>query len=367
MKSKKTIERDNKVTAYLNELYNAAADKNITTNSSSYSDLLNDIFNSKTESYREIILVALIGRKLDDNFSAYSGFYDCKPRAIFEGPIKDFCLTKGFPHTKSGPLNIAKASNINEDWSSQRDPQEDAIKVVKLIKQIDEGSDELRRNIGIDLLRKYINASIHVQELSVQIDPNSDPNFLAHLCFEMIEKAPDSGNTPQRICGYMLSTYHTITNTGIIVTGTEDSASTTSTTSKKPGDINEELPDGTILKVYEITIKPFNLSRIKDSFDCICKYNEECNASLNEVIVICQKRDCPTEMTKSDLQFCLGSYEYQNVIYYFWDIYEWILYMLQHMIPSARESFYETFNDYVNALNTHEYVKKEWQLLNSKK
>lgn len=85
----------------------------------------------------------------------------------------------------------------------------------------------------------------------------------------MIDGAPDSGNTPQRIFGFLLESYHTSIHTGIIVSGADDSASATSTTSKKPGDINEEGADGSIYRVYEVTVKPFDLSRIIDSYDCI--------------------------------------------------------------------------------------------------
>ena len=140
--------------------------------------------------------MALIGRELASEFRAYSNFYSCKPRAIFEGPIKDFCLANGFPHTKSGPLNIAKASSINEAWSSQRNPQEDATNVVYLIKQIDAGTDKFRKDSGIDLMKMYIKIAVHIDQLSVEIKPSSDTVFLYKLCKSMIDEAPDAGNTP---------------------------------------------------------------------------------------------------------------------------------------------------------------------------
>ena len=224
MKKQETLERDRKVTKYLTELYGLAVNDEYEPENAEYIGLLSGIFDSKTTSYREIILVALVGRKLDNDYRAYSNFYGCKPRAIFEGPIKDFCLENGFPHTKSGPLNIAKASNINEAWSSQRDPQEDAVNVVSLIKLIDSGTNKFRKDVGVDLMKMYINIAIHVDQLSVEIEPTSDPRFLTGLCKAMINGAPDAGNTPQRIFGYLLEAYHESLDTGIIVSGTEDSA-----------------------------------------------------------------------------------------------------------------------------------------------
>lgn len=363
--TKTIVERNAAVTAYLNKLYLQALNLNYICDNSFYLTDLCDIFYSKTISYREIILVVIVGRELDHSFQAYSNFYGCKPRAIFEGPIKEFLLVNGFPHTKSGPLNIAKASNINENWSLQRIPQEDAIKVVNLIKLIDNSTKKLQDDIGTDLIRQYIKTAMNVKKLEIKISPTSDPTYLANLCINMINKAPDAGNTPQKIVGYLLATSHAILRTGILVSGTEDSASTTSTTSKKPGDINEESIDGQIYKVYEITIKPFNLSRIKDSYDCINKYNQEHGTLLKEVIVICRRQDCPPDLHSTGKDFCMGSYIYQDVIYYYWDIYEWIIYMLQHMIEPARKEFYLCLNNYINNPNTHQKVKEIWKDLHS--
>ena len=83
--------RNAKVTEYLDKLYLLASNNAPSTSNMPYESSLTAVFDSKTMSYREIILVALVGRVLDDSFRAYSHFYGCKPRAIFEGPIKDFC------------------------------------------------------------------------------------------------------------------------------------------------------------------------------------------------------------------------------------------------------------------------------------
>ena len=101
MKGKKTIDRNNKIAAYLQRLYEVARNSEYNTEKNMYFDLLTDIFESSTISYREIVLVSLIGRELDDTFRANTGFYKCNPRGIYDqGPIKDFFIEKGFPHTK---------------------------------------------------------------------------------------------------------------------------------------------------------------------------------------------------------------------------------------------------------------------------
>lgn len=155
-------------------------------------------------------------------------------------------------------------------------------------------------------------------------------------------------------------------NTGIIVTEEKDRASVTSTTSKKTGDVNEESADGNIYKVYEITVKPFDIARIRDSYDCVNTYNQSSNADLNEIIVICRPEDCPTEMKKSTTHVYMGSYEYQDIIYYYWNIYEWVCETLQRMTFKARSSFYTNLNNYISDINTSETVKKLWLKLHSK-
>lgn len=360
-----TEKRNQRVTAYLQKIYSMAQDSQVKSNTSEYSELLLEVFNSKTLSYREIVLTSLVAKYLDKDFNSHTNFYGCKPRAIYENPIKDFLIEHGFPCTKSGPLNIAKASNIDEAWTSQREPKEDAEKTMKLCDAISGNNSSLRQELSLYLMELYMSKAKEIEKLSVNIAPSSDPLVLHDLCMNLIEQAPDAGNTPQRIAGYLLTAQHNAMQTGLIVSGATDSASTTSTTSQKPGDINEELSDGTIFSVYEITIKPFNFHRILDSYDCVNKYNQTHNCNVNEIIVICRKQDCPNEMIPLSTKLCMGTYNYQDIRYYFWNIDEWISYTLQHMNVPARENFFELLNSYINDSNTHESVKIIWSKLNS--
>lgn len=364
MKKESTEIRDKKVTDYLENLHSLAQNREYTTNDALYAKQLGMVFESKTISYREIILVILVGRKLDDAYRAYENFYGCNPRPVFENPMKDFFDIHGFPHTKSGPLNIAKASTmINEEWAARRRPKIEADYVVELVKLIDSQKERFRTDLGVDLMRKYIASAQHIKELAVKLAPSTDPIYLEQLCRRMIKCVPDAGNTPQHIVGYLLESYHMALHTGIVVSGTNDSASTTSTTSKKPGDINEEGPDGSIYKVYEITIKPFDRPRIVDSYDCVHKYNAENDVHIHEIIVICRKEDSPFATGQNLHSFCLGAVPYRDITYYYWNIYEWIPYMLQRMTFSAREIFHERLNAYVNDIDTHESVKVFWHKL----
>ncbi|UZT81513.1 hypothetical protein [Caproicibacterium sp. BJN0003] len=357
-------ERNERVKQVLNSLYNKALNKSLSIDENAYKTSLDKLFATTAWGFREILLVVIIGMRLDNSFKASTGLYDCNPRAIYEGPIKEFLIEREIPHRKSGPLNVAKATvGLDMIWAAQRRPSEVAVQVVKLVEYMEnseEGFLERINNVGISLLRRLIAESNRMEALSVEIEPSADPEFLYYLCYELITKTPDAGNTPQKIAASLLKNYHASMETGIVVTGEEDRASVTSTTSKKPGDVNEESSDGIIYKVYEITVKPFDLARIRDSYDCIIKYNEANNSDLNEIIVICRKEDCFIDMKKSGLHSYLGSYAYQNIMYYYWDIYEWVSDTLQRMTQGGRIAFYNDLNTYIEDINTAEKVKKLW-------
>ena len=174
---------------------------------------------------------------------------------------------------------------------------------------------------------------------------------------ELIEKADDIGD--DNPMAYL--------HTGVVVTGEDDRASVTSTTSKKPGDINEEIPEGVIRKVYEITVKHFDLARIRDSYDCVSIYNDANDADIHEIIVICRREDCPPDIKLSGLHGYLGSYAYQDIMYYYWDIFEWIANTLQRMTNEGRIGFYFNLNSYIDDINTSESVKKLWKDLHGSK
>lgn len=359
-------ERNARVSIILNSIYDSANSPEYTIEDSDYRRSLDRLFDTTAWGFREILLVVVVGIQLDNNFRASTGLYDCNPRAIYEGPIKEFLIAKEIPHRKSGPLNVAKATvGLDATWAAQRRPSDVAAEVVKIIDYMEENETDISERsfkVGVSLMRKLMEQTHRLEALAVEIDPTSDPEYLYHLCYELITKAPDAGNTPQKISAFLLKNYHRFMATEIDVTGEEDRASVTSTTSKKPGDVNEE-KYGYIYKVYEVTVKPFDLARIRDSYDCISIYNASHDSNIFEVIVICRPEDCPKEMKRSGLHGFLGSFSYQEVIYYFWDIYEWVANTLQRMTADARIGFYLNLNSYISEINTAETVKVLWRQL----
>lgn len=327
---------------------------------------LSTLFSTTAWGFREITLVVIVARLLDQNFKASEALYDCNPRPLFEGPIRDLFIKYSIPTRKSGPLNVAKATvGINDEWAGQRRPKEVAKSVVNLVQWIEASSLEEVRNLGVCLMAKFLAEAERVESLNFEVDPKSDPNFIAIACTKLINKTPDAGNTPQRIFGLLLNKYHEDLNTGINVTGYEDRASTTSLTSKKPGDVNEETSSGEILRIYEVTVKPFNMQRIKESYDTVKAYTKENDTSINEILVVCRMIDIPVEMEPTNLGGVMGKYTYRDMEYYFIDIYEWMMLQLLRMTPNARILFYESLDEYISHPNTAEKVKGLWIEINN--
>ena len=364
---KKIDERNQQAREFLDKLYENAINAGANIDESAYRNSIDRLFDTTSWGLREILLVVVIGMHLDRAYKASTGLYDCNPRALFPGPIREFLIEKDIPHRKDGPLNIAKAIvGLDYAWAAKKRPAAVAKEVVNIVNYMEENPssrDERVFSVGTSLIKRLISYANKLESLSVELKPSADPEFLYHLCYELITKTPDAGNTPQKISAFLLKNYHLSMKTGVVVTGEEDRASVTSTTSKKPGDVNEESSDGLIYKVYEVTVKPFNLARIRDSFDCVRIYNESNSSDIHEIIVICRPEDCPNDMKLSGLQEYMGSFDYQNIIYYFWNIYEWISATLQRMTEDARTGFYNDLNSYIDDINTAEAVKELWHKL----
>lgn len=359
--------RNARVMSILSDFYADALDESYEVKEEQYADSLDKLFDSNVWGFREILLVVVVAMALDSTYRASSELYSSNPRALYEGPIKAFLLEKGIPHRKSGPLNIAKATRgLDQSWAAQRRPAvlaKEVVKIVSMLESTPAYREESLRNFGVSLMRRFVAQASKIGELTVNLDPTSDPVQLARFCERLVRDTPDAGNTPQKIAAYLLKWYHLGWHTGVTVTGEDDRASVTSTTSKKPGDVNEEKL--TLIKVYEITVKPFDLPRIIDSYDAVKTYSDANGTSIDEITVVCRRSDCPEKMKTSGFNHYLGYFQYRDMTYYYWDIFEWMSSTLQRMTRESRKYFHEALNSYINEVNTAEDVKILWKELHS--
>lgn len=359
-----TEERNKKVSDILEECFVKAKNGNFQKLPSNLQVPINNVFSSTVWGFREILLVIAIAKLLDDSYRPSEAFYKCNPRALYEGPIRDVLLRLRIPHKKSGPLNVAKAAvGINLQWAAQRRPANIAHETVKLVIEIEKLNKQELFNFAINMAELFLNESSRVAELSIEVPPQSDVHYLYTISKSLIQEVPDAGNTPQRIIGVLMLVYHEELQSGIKVVGYLDRASVTSTTSKKPGDITEEQLDGTIIKTYEVTVKPFHQSRVIESYDTIKQFENNTKTKIDEITVICREGDQHPDAENTEKEVYLGKLQYNNVTYQFIEINSWILGQLNRMTQDARVAFYMKLNDYIDDPNTSEQVKRFWQAL----
>ncbi|RYX83766.1 hypothetical protein EON83_13410 [bacterium] len=359
-------ERNAAVSVWMKKIFDDSSNPDVKVNlSDDLENSIKDIVSSNTKGFREVTLVVLIARLLDEEFQASVGFYDCNPRSLYEGPIKAILREHHIPHGKSGPLNVAKATKaLNEQWASQRRPPNTALKVVKVVKEIESRDSKGVEEIALFLYRMLLEEAKRVEEMTVDSEPSAAIQYLSRACRKLIDEATDNGNTPQKIVGFLLASYHDTLQTGIVTSGYEDRASVTNTTSKKPGDIVESQIDGTIIQIYEVTVKKFDEVRMIESYDSVKSYDSSSGASIGEIVVICRKQDAHPNCTFFDEGTVdLGFVAHQDIIYQFVDIYGWIIAQLLRMPNLSRLAFHDMLHKYICEVNTSEVVKAAWNEL----
>lgn len=313
--------------------------------------------------FREILLVISIARLLDPAYSPTTSLYDCNPRALYEGPIRIELDKARIPHRKSGPLNVAKATEgINHAWAAQRRPKDIAEVTVDLAEWIENSDTEDLKNFTTALLAQLLIEAKRVTEYNIVVQAEADIAYLEYLCWQLIEKVPDAGNTPQRIVGLLLLAYHQQINSEATVEGYADRASTTNTTSKKPGDILEIDKLSNIITIYEVTAKPFDEQRMSDSVESILVYSKDNQIDIPEIIVLCRDSDVyPDAIRNISNSFHLATVLFKSITYQFLDIYQWITSAISRLAPKNRIQFYKDLNDYISDINSSEKVKAFWK------
>jgi hypothetical protein len=363
-RGKDVAARNNQVTALLDRLFAEAEGGRYVADAAVEADL-DSLFSIGAWGFLEILLVIAIARLLDPSYRASAGFYDCNPRALYEGPIRAALRARRVPHKKSGPLNVAKAAKgITAVWAVQRRPKGAGERVVRLVGRMERASAKELENFAAAILARFLKAAAQAEELAVEAKPEADPARLYSFCERLIDEAPDAGNTPQRIVGLLLQSYHEQLQTGVQVSGHEDRASVTSTTAKKPGDILEAQEDRTLLGVYEVSVKTFGEARVTDCHESIRAYRERTGADVPEVTVVCRREDRhPGAAAATVSALHLGTLAFHGLTFHFVNIYEWVMAQLLRMPPDSRLAFYAALGEYVADPSTAEGVKRCWKAL----
>jgi hypothetical protein len=321
------------------------------------------VFNSEKRSFREIVFTINLARILDLNFKSTKDLYACNPRPVYEQGIKPILDSNGVPCTQSGPLNVTKATKaITDQWAAMKSPKEVGMATYRLAKYIDSldksGLEILASSMG-RLLKKD---AIHVTSLNIKSDPSSDSSVLQEISRTLIIEALDGGNTAQRVIGTLLDLHKEISSSSTIVNGTEDSASTTNLTSKKVGDLSVYKKTGSVISIYEVTLKEFTEQRISECSQSLIGNLGNEAGSKSEVIVLCRQEDMPSiAISAAEKGIVLGIFTDKfGIRYNFIDLFQWVSIRILELDQEFRAEYFSRLESYVNRVKTPLKVKSKW-------
>lgn len=304
-----------------------------------------------------------LARIMDQSYKATKDLYGCNPRAFYEMGIKPVLDLYGVPCTQSAPLNVAKATKaITLEWADKKTPLDVGRATYRLAKFIDSLDKADLEALASHLGNLLMQDAVKISSLNIESDPLSDSFVLGKISEQFILEALDGGNTPQRIVGTLLELHQEFTSSKFEVHGVEDSASTTNLTSKKPGDLSITNSSGSLILIYEVTLKEFTEQRITECSQSLIGVLGVDAGSKSEVIVLCRKQDVLNDLLlETDNTFFYGRITDKfGIRYNFIDVFNWIKIKIIELDQDYRIEYFSRIEAYVNRVKTPVKVKNKW-------
>lgn len=195
--------------------------------------LLTDLIEVNAKGFRGVVVTALTGLHLNENYDPLNNFYGCNPRSIFESGIWYALQENGIPCGKSDPLNVAKNTNqLNEDWAQGRRPQAAALAAVNYLRLVVSSKQSKRaRLIDYFFFRLWAYSQTITGFQLAEIESSEHSNqIIGNRLVNFTLKYPESGNLPQYLVSQLLSGLFRTSETEVI--GGDESVFGTNTTSK---------------------------------------------------------------------------------------------------------------------------------------
>ena len=320
-------------------------------------DMLRLLFATTAYGFREVVLTCLAAWEAGIEFDPREDFYKCNPRSVFERGVRPALLKSKIPHKKSGPLNVAKnIRKLDADWAAGRRPEYAALAAAEILDWLMTGSPaertERRRAALAHILSRLLDEAARLHALAVPARTDRTLHSTFGMLMRFIEQAPDGGNTPQVIVDLALGQLHN--GTGSVAEG-GGRACETNLTAKKPADSWVRDADGTIVHLYEVTVKPIDENRVQDSADSVLAHGE----GHNEVVWLCRM---PQDIKPLGLKPG-ETLEYLGVRSEFVDLANWLLVALEVIGSVGRAELLQGLAGYVALPETSEKVKEVWKEL----
>lgn len=313
--------------------------------------LMTDLIEVNAKGFRGVVVTALVGMHLNNDYNPLEDFYKCNPRSIFENGAWYVLQKHGIPCGKSDPLNVAKNANqLNDEWARGRRPQSAAIAVVRFLQLVIDSNQNERDNlIGYFFFRlwKYAQRIAAYQLVYVESDQKSRLG-LGGKIIDFTLAYPESGKLPQFLVSQLLQSI--FKDSPVKVMGGEESIFGTNTTSKKPADIwLEEL--SRITNLYEITLKKVSPKRLDDIIDSLMATGH----IDHSVTFICRIPEDVNELIITD-----NYVEYRGRYFEFIDYYSFCLTLFSLLSDNALAEVVIGISDLTNDMHTSMKTKAGW-------
>lgn len=318
--------------------------------------VLEELIPVKAAGFRGIVLTAIVGKQLDPSYDPSTDFYASSPRTLFEKGIYYALQENRVPCGKSDPLNVAKnAQVIDQTWAKGRRPESAAMAAVDYISlvQLNWGKQGYRD----DLIALFFDRLWEYAEFCMSADvplaefEGTPPVRIAAKLSKFTADFPEGGATPQLVVGTLIAKLREGVEGYAGVDGVHESVFGTNTTSKKPADVWEEMTDGSIGQLYEITAKPVDRKRLDDCVDSLTTLD----LGGKIVTFICRLPQDISSLAAADETLL-----YKGVMFQFIDIDEFIRTSFCVLAPERQAEVIDAVDQFVKDTNRKIEVKQGW-------
>jgi hypothetical protein len=318
--------------------------------------ILEQLIPVKAAGFRGIVLTAIVGKELDPSYDPATDFYESSPRTLFEKGIYYALQQHRVPCGKSDPLNVAKnAQVIDAAWAKGRRPESAAMAAVAYIGLIQANwkNEEYRK----ELISMFFSRLWQFAEFCMSADvpiaafEGTPAVRIASKLKKFTADFPEGGATPQLVVGTLIAKLREDDNNYAAVSGVHESVFGTNTTSKKPADVWEEMSDGSIGQLYEITAKPIDQKRLDDCVESL----KLMDLGGRIVTFICRLPQDVSSLAVSD-----NTLLHRGVMFQFVDIGDFIQYSFCILSPERQAEVIDAVDQFVKDTNRKIEVKNGW-------
>ena len=318
-------------------------------------NLLSNLVPIKQSGFRGVVMTALIGRILYEQYDPLNNFYGMSPRTIFEKGIYYSLQDYDVPTGMSAPLNVAKnASTLDYNWAKGRRPEKAAIAAVDyialLLKNWDTDYKDVLISAFFEALIDYAEI-VGAKKVTLEGIASASPMQTANSLAEFMVAYPEGGQVPLFITGNALEIARS--RDGRIIEGANDSVFATNKTSKKPADV-WEIENDALTNLYEVTVKPVDAKRLDDCVDGF----EGVEVDRAVVTFLCRiPEDART------LKLVEGSMTHRGMTFQFFDLRTFLVALILTFNQSEIDLLMGSISKFIDEPNRNISVKDEWARL----